>query len=174
MRTSAAVRPAFCKTLHPAIAAEALAGEFDVEEVWRFLETASITHQAAIFEYFPIEWQVRMVEGTGRQRMATLIEKMSHDDRVALLRRLMPRVADQLLELVDKADRLDIARLVKYPENTAGAIMTSDYAWLPENITASEALDRLRNQAPRTETIYYVFVLNNEAERKLIGVLSLR
>ena len=113
-----------------------------------------------------------MVEGTGRQRMATLIEKMSHDDRVALLRRLMPRVADQLLRLVDEADRRDIAQLTTYPQNTAGAIMTTDYAWLPQNITAGEALDRLRLQAPDRETIYYVFVLNNE--RKLLGVVSLR
>src|SRR5204862_1055961 len=142
------------------------------EEVWRFLETTTIPHQAAIFEYFPIEWQVKMVEGTGRQRMANLVEKMSHDDRVRLLRRLMPRVADQLLRLVDEADRRDIAQLVKYPKNTAGAIMTTDYAWLPDNITAGEALDRLRLKAPDRETIYYVFVLGED--RKLLGVMSLR
>src|SRR3989440_12220658 len=72
---------AFCESLHPATVAEALAGEFDVEEVWRFLETTSITNRAAIFEYFPIEWQVRMVGGTGPQRMANLIEKMAPRDR---------------------------------------------------------------------------------------------
>ncbi|HYV35701.1 MAG TPA: magnesium transporter [Gemmataceae bacterium] len=163
---------AFCESLHPATVAEALTADFSVEEVWRFLETTNITNQAAIFEYFPLEMQVRLVEGTGRQRMATLIEKMSHDDRVALLRRLMPRVADQLLRLVDEADRRDIAQLVKYPQNTAGAIMTTDYAWLPDNLTAGEALDRLRLQAPDRETIYYVFVLSED--RKLLGVSSLR
>ena len=113
-----------------------------------------------------------MVEGTGRQHMAHLIEQMSHDDRVDLLRRLMPRVADQPLRLVDEADRRDIAKLVKYPENTAGALMTTDYAWLPANLTAGEALDRLRLQAPDRETIYYVYVLDDN--RKLLGVVSLR
>src|SRR5262245_11764825 len=92
----------FCESLHPATIAEALADDFTAEEVWRALSTTSIINQAAIFEYFPIEWQVKLVEGTGRQHMANLIEKMSHDDRVALLRRLMPRVADQLLRLVDE------------------------------------------------------------------------
>src|SRR5580700_3607180 len=82
----------FCETLHPATVAEALAGEYTVDEVWRVLQQTNIKNQAAIFEYFPIEWQVKMVEGTGRQRMAHLIEQMSHDDRVDLLRRLMPRV----------------------------------------------------------------------------------
>jgi magnesium transporter len=162
----------FCETLHPATVAETLAGEFEVEEVWRFLQHTHIRNQAAIFEYFPIEWQVKMVEGTGRQQMARLIEKMSHDDRADLLRRLMPRVAEALLRLVDEADRRDIATLVKYEENTAGALMTTDYAWLPATITAGEALDRLRLQAPDRETIYYVYVLDDE--RKPLGVVSLR
>lgn len=162
----------FCETLHPATVAETLAGEFSVEQVWKFLENTSIRNQAAIFEYFPIEWQVKMVEGTGRERMAHLIEKMSHDDRVDLLRRLMPRVSEGLLRLVDEADRRDIATLFKHKENTAGSIMTTDYAWLPPNITAGEALERLRLQAPESETIYYLFVLDDQ--RRLLGVLSLR
>src|SRR5438309_3016860 len=98
---------AFCETLHPATVAEALAGELDVEEVWRFLQHTGIRNQAAIFEYLPMEWQVKMVQGTGRQHMARLIEQMSHDDRVDLLRRLQPRVSEELLRLVDEADRRD-------------------------------------------------------------------
>jgi magnesium transporter len=162
----------FCETLHPATVADALAGEFEPEEVWRFLQHTSIKTQAAIFEYFPIDWQVQMVEGTGRQRMAKLIEEMSPDDRADLLRRLMPVVREQLLRLVDEADRRDIAALVKHEENSAGALMTTDYAWLPDSITAGEALDRLRLQAPNSETIYYVYILHED--RRLLGVLSLR
>src|SRR6516165_10721623 len=104
--------------------------------------------------------------------MARLIEKMSHDDRADLLRRLLPRVAEDLLRLVDEADRRDIATLVKYEENTAGALMTTDYAWLPANTTVADALDRLRLQAPDRETIYYIYVLDDQ--RKLLGVASLR
>src|SRR5262245_33683343 len=162
----------FCENLHPATVAEALAGEFAVEHVWRFLETTSIANQAAIFAYFPPEWQVEMVEGTGRKQMAQLIEKMSPDDRADLLRRLPPKVTESLLRLVDEADRRDIAQLVKHPENTAGALMTTDYAWLPANITVEDALERLRLQAPDKETIYYVYVVDEQ--RKLLGVVSLR
>ncbi len=163
---------AFLENLHPATIAEALSGDLEVEQVWRFLQHTNIRHQAAIFEYFPIEWQVKLVEGTGREHMAHLIEKMSHDDRVDLMRRLMPRVAEALLRLVDEADRRDIANLVRQDPNTAGGLMTTDYAWLPPGITATEALDRLRLQAPERETIYYVFVLDDE--HRLVGVLSLR
>lgn len=162
----------FCETLHPATVAETLEGEFSVEECWRTLQQTGIRSQAMIFEYFPIEWQVQMAEGTGRPQMARLIEQMSHDDRVDLLRRLQPRVAEALLRLVDEADRRDIATLYKHEENTAGAVMTTDYAWLPPNISVSEALDRLRLQAPDRETIYYVYVLDDQ--HKLLGILSLR
>src|SRR5262245_4226412 len=164
---------AFCEALHPATVADALVQhDLSREEVWKFLSHTGIKNQAAIFEYFPIERQVQMVEGTGRDRMAKLIEQMSHDDRADLLRRLMPRVAESLLRLVDEADRRDIATLTKYAENTAGALMTTDYAWLPAPITVTEALDRLRLQAPDRETIYYVYVLDEQ--RKLLGVVSLR
>src|SRR6516162_1023224 len=162
----------FLESLHPATVAEALTGDLDVEQVWRFLSHTSIRNQASIFEYFPIDWQVKMVEGSGKERMARLIEQMSHDDRVDLMRRLMPRVAEGLLRLVDEADRRDIANLVRQDENTAGGLMTTNYAWLPPTLTASEALDRLRLQAPESETIYYIFVLDDE--HRLLGVLSLR
>lgn len=163
---------AICETLHPATVAETLSDDFKVDEVWRFLQNTSVKTQAAIFEYFPIEWQVELVEGTGRQHMADLLEQMSSDDRADLLRRLMPRVKESLLRLVDEADRRDMATLAEHEENTAGAIMTTDYAWLPEGATVMEALDRLRLQAPDSETIYYVYVLDQH--RKLLGVVSLR
>jgi magnesium transporter len=163
----------FCDTLHPATVAESLTDDaISVEDVWRFLNTTTIANQAAIFVYFPLEWQVHLVEGTGRPHMARLIEQMSHDDRVDLLRRLEPKVVESLLRLVDEADRRDIATLVKYPENTAGALMTTDYAWLPANITVDQALDRLRLQAPDSETIYYVYVVDEQ--RRLLGVVTLR
>ncbi len=162
----------FCEALHPNTIAEALVDEFSVEDIWRVLRKTNVANQATIFEYFPLELQVEMVEGAGRPEMARLIEEMASDDRADLLRKLNPQVAEGLLRLVDEADRRDIATLVKYPEHTAGAIMTTDYAWLPNHITAGEAIERLRLQAPDTETIYYIYVVNDQ--RRLEGVVSLR
>jgi magnesium transporter len=123
-----------------------------------------------------------MVEGTARPQVGRLIEKMSHDDRVDLLRRLPARVRDSLLRLVDEADRRDIATLVSHGGNTVGALMTTDYAWLPPTLTAAEAVDQLRQQAPDKETIYYIYVLGEPrrrpdggvAPRRLLGIISLR
>jgi magnesium transporter len=164
---------AFCENLHPATVAEALAEGFSVEESWRVLGQSPIGSQANIFGYFPSEKQIALVEGTGTPHMARLIERMSHDDRVDLLRHLPKEVSDGLLRLVDEADRRDIATLVSYPENTVGALMTTDYAWLPANLTADQAIDRLRQQAPNSETIYYIYVLD-ETTRRLHGIVSLR
>ena len=165
---------AFVETLHPRTVAETLAEDsFTVEQVWHVLRQADARPAALAFEYFPIERQVRMAEGSGRPAMAKLIELMSHDDRVALLRRLSPQAAEALLRLVDEADRRDIATLFRYAASTVGAIMTTDYAWLPAGLTAGQAIDRLRQQAPDRETIYYIFILD-EGSRRLLGVLSLR
>ncbi|GIW78312.1 MAG: magnesium transporter MgtE [Gemmatales bacterium] len=159
------------ESLHPATIAETLE-EWSVDEIWKFLSHTDIRTQAEIFAYFPDDLQVALVEGAGRQHMAHLIEQMSHDDRVDLLQRLPPRVGEAILRLVDEADRRDIAALYRYGENTAGGIMTTEYAWLPENLTVGEALDRLRLQAPDSEIINYVYILDDQ--RRLRGVVSLR
>ncbi len=173
---------AFCDSLHPATAAEAL-DDFEPADVWAIISPADIRTQAAIFEYLPPARQAEMVEGQARPQVGALITKMSHDDRVDLLRRLPTQVKESLLRLVDEADRRDIATLFTYAENSVGALMTTDYAWLPPTLTAAEAVDQLRQQAPDKETIYYIFILDEPrrradgsgmAPRPLLGVVSLR
>jgi len=173
---------ALCEELHPATIAEAVEDIFTPEEVWRLISDADIRTQAAIFEYLPIALQEQMVENSVRPQVGRLIEKMSHDDRVDLLRRLPTRVSENLLRLVDEADRRDIKTLIDYDEGTVGAMLTTDYAWLPPTLSAAEAVEQLRQQAPDRETIYYIYVLDEAqrrpdgalAPRKLLGVISLR
>lgn len=172
---------AFCESLHPATVAEAL-DDFSAEQIWEVISPTEIRTQAAIFEYLPLARQVEMVEGPVKPQLGALLGKMSHDDRVDLLRRLPARVKESLLRLVDEADRRDIATLFTYGENTVGALMTTDYAWLSPTLTAAEAVDQLRQQAPDKETIYYIYVLDEPrkrpdggpAPRPLLGVISLR
>jgi magnesium transporter len=171
----------FCESLHPATLAEALDDDFSPEQIWEVISHANIRTQASIFEYLPPALQAQMAE-KARPQVGALLSKMSHDDRVDLLRRLPPRVTESVMRLVDEADRKDIATLFQYGENTVGALMTTDYAWLPGTLTAAEAIDQLRQQAPDRETIYYIYVLDDAqrrpdgslAPRRLLGVLSLR
>lgn len=163
---------AFCEVLHPATVAEALEGELDPPDVWNFISHVSPENQTAIFSYLGHETQEALVKAANPAQMARIVETMSHDDRADLVRRLDPKVGESLLRLVDEADRRDIASLTQYGENTAGALMTTDYAWLPENITVEEALERLRLQAPNKETIYYIYIVDDQ--RHIVGVVTLR
>ena len=173
---------ALCEELHPATIAETVEDDFTPDQIWEIISQSEIRTQAAIFEYLPLGLQENMVEDTKRPQVGRLIEKMSHDDRVGLLRRLPTRVSENLLRLVDDADRRDIRKLFEYGANTVGAIMTTDYAWLPPNLTAAEAVDQLRQQAPDRETIYYIYILEEAkrgadgslAPRQLLGMISLR
>ncbi len=171
----------FCESLHPATVAEALDDEFTPEQIWEVISNANIRTQASVFEYLTPAQQVLMAE-KARPQMGELLTKMSHDDRVDLLRRLPGRVTEAIMRLVDEADRKDIATLFQYGEDTVGALMTTDYAWLPGTLTAAEAIDQLRQQAPDRETIYYIYVLDDPTRRhdgslsprRLLGVVSLR
>ncbi len=157
--------------LHAASVAE-LAEDLSVEDFWQLLNHASVERQAEIFSFVPLDIQETLVEGLGHERVSRLLEAMSHDDRVDLLRRLEPEIVESLLPLVARADREDIRRLLSYPEDSAGAWMTTDYAALPAEITVHQALEQLRHEAPQRETIYYVYVVDDQ--RQLIGFVSLQ
>ncbi len=161
----------FLEALHPANSAEVLE-HVSPPEAWTVLANAPFERQAEIFGYFAPTLQVELVENVDRGHLSKLIETMAHDDRADLLERLGPEQVEALLPLMAQAERNDIRRLLSYPEGSAGSIMTTDYASLPENITVAEALDRLRRQAPDRETIYYVYILDDD--RKLDGFITLR
>jgi magnesium transporter len=112
------------------------------------------------------------VDRIDRARLSRIVEEMAADDRVDLLERMDPEHVESLMPLIAQAERQDIRKLLSYPEGSAGAIMTTEYASLPANITVAEALNRLRMQAPSRETIYYIYVIDED--RHLRGFLSLR
>jgi magnesium transporter len=74
--------------------------------------------------------------------------------------------------MMASAERRDIQKLLSFPDDSAGSIMTTEYASLPAEATAAEAIERLRQQAPDRETIYYVYVIDEG--RRLRGFVSLR
>ena len=161
----------FCKVLNPIIVAEVLQG-LEPAETWRVLSSTNIELQAEIFEMIEPSQQIELVANIDRKHLSQLVEAMSADDRVDLLEHMDEEQLEALLPLIAQAERDEIRKMLSYPENSAGSIMTTEYASLPENISVSEALSRLRQQAPDSETIYYIFV--NDESRHLHGVITLR
>jgi len=157
--------------LHPATVAEFSEG-LDDRELWQLLDAVPVERQAEIFPYYPMARQVELVKAADRPHLGQLLEWMAADNRDDLLRELDPEFVEEILPLVAKAERHDIRMLLSCPEDSAGALMTTEYASLPADITAGEAVARLRSQAPDSESIYYIYVL--DAERHLVGFVSLR
>ncbi|MEN6457712.1 MAG: magnesium transporter [Thermoguttaceae bacterium] len=157
--------------LHPATVADFSEG-LSVEDTWKLLDYAPVERQAEIFSFFPFDKQIEMVDGVGRGRMSKLIEAMSPDDRVDLLKRLDTAVAESLIPLVTKAERQDIRTLLSFPEGSAGSVMTTEYATLPADVAVGDAVTLLRQQAPSRETIYSIYVVDEV--RHLMGFVSLR
>ena len=157
--------------LHPVTVAEFSEGLTD-PEIWQLFATVPVERQAEIFPYYPLSRQVDLLKAADRSQLGPLIEWMAADNRDDLLRELEPEFVEEILPLVAKAERHDIRLLLSCPEDSAGALMTTEYASLPAEITAGEAIARLRLQAPDSESIYYIYVL--DAERHLVGFISLR
>ncbi len=129
-------------------------------------------NRADILSYLDNARQVRLVEEMPPQEAAQLLHVMSHDERADLVNRLDEDVLDPVLPYLAQAEREDIRRLASYEPGTAGAVMTTDYVTLPPHITVREALERLRQEAPDRETIYYCYVIDHK--RRLIGFVSLK
>src|SRR3954453_2155936 len=125
----------------------------------------------AIEEMEP-ETQVEVLEDLEPDRAADILEEMSPDDAADLVADLSETAREEILALMEKQEAAEVQELLGYPEDSAGGIMTTEYIALPATVTASQAIDRLRELEPDAETIYYVYVVNSD--ESLVGVLSLR
>ncbi|MBW1999754.1 MAG: magnesium transporter, partial [Deltaproteobacteria bacterium] len=161
----------FCSSSHPGTIAEFLSA-LEAQEVRDILKVLEPRLRAEIFSNLDIQLQVALAKTLKRLEFADIVTNMSPDERVDLLKRLPEELKEEVFPVLAQAEREDIRRLASYPEGTAGAVMTSDYATLSPEQTVEEAIAKLRREAPDKETIYYTYVV--DSERRLIGFLSLR
>lgn len=103
---------------------------------------------------------------------ARMIGEMYTDDAVDVLNELDKSQISHFLKIMDDKSAEAIRELLYYEEDTAGSIMTTEYVAIPENSTVRSAMTIMRNAAPEAETIYYIFVVDDE--NHLAGVISLR
>ncbi len=118
--------------------------------------------------------QVAVLERLDRERAADILEEMTPDDAADLLAELPAQESAQLLDMMEAEEAGDVRRLLAYPEESAGGIMTTEYAIVPEELTVAQAIEYLRQseEAREAETIYYVYV--TDAASRLKGAIDLR
>lgn len=103
---------------------------------------------------------------------ADMFANMFADNAVDVLNELDKAQVVSYLTLMDQEAADEIKTLLHYEEFTAGSIMTTEYVVIPQDSTVRSAMTILRNAAPNAETIYYVFVVDDD--ERLTGVVSLR
>jgi magnesium transporter len=159
----------FCTALNPARTAEFMEGLTDTE-AWAVLRATDVSRRAEVFQYFEHERQLAILSEEDPQEVAVLIAELYADDRVDLLQEMDEQRVNLLLDLLPKSDRRDIQRLQAYPEGTAGSLMTTEMAKLEEHLTVREALNELGRLSEKLETIYYIYVVNQDEQ--LRGIVS--
>ena len=162
----------FCEALHhPYQTAEFMEG-LTAKECWDVLRCADMSDRVDIFLYLPWEKQVEMFETGDPKEAGEFIAFLPPDDRVDLLNELPDEISERIMQMTPEEDRHDIQRLSQYDENTVGAIMTTAVAKITENLTPREAVEAAKKQAEEMETIYYLYVVDEEDH--LRGLLTFR
>ena len=127
---------------------------------------------ADIFSYLDVDLQQMVITSLTDREAASIIDNLMADDAVDLLEEMPANVVKRLLENASPETRRDINHLLRYPEDSAGSIMTVEYVDLKENLTVEGAIDRIRRVGLDSETINICYVL--DAQRKLLGTVALR
>jgi len=161
----------FCTALNPARTAEFMEG-LDPADAWAVLRHADLKLREQIFAYFPHEKQVAIIESQDLSEIAELLAVLPADDRVDLLHDVKAELAEEILPLLPSDERREILRLRGYPENTAGAMMTTEVVMVEQSLSVRQAIDVLSREAERVETIYYIYVVDRDLHLK--GVVTAR
>jgi magnesium transporter len=156
--------------LHPADLAE-IVSDLNRLESGQLLESLDVPHLADTLEEVETEFQAQLIEHMDDEKVADVLEEMEPDEAADLLADLPNDRKEDLLALMEKEDADDVRKLLAYPEDSAGGIMTTEYAAIHPGLTASEAIKILRSMADEVETMFYVYVVDDE--NLLIGAFSL-
>jgi magnesium transporter len=144
----------------------------DPDEIWRILKLLDNYLRCEIFSYFDIDVQKAILAILNKRDLSEILIGISPDNRADFFQHLDKETANRYLIVLPIRDRANIIKLTSYDEETAGAIMTTDYATLNENDTVEESIKLIRKIAPSKETIYYIYVVDDSGG--LIGFVSLR
>jgi CBS domain-containing protein/sporulation protein YlmC with PRC-barrel domain len=156
--------------LHPADIAEIIS-DMNHAESGKLLDSLDIEHLADALEEVEPDFQATLVQGMSDEKVADVLEEMSPDEAADLLAELPPERSEDLLELMEDEEAEDVRLLLSYPEDSAGGMMTTDVATIKPGLTAAKAIDALRNSGAEAESLFYVYVVDDEEH--LLGVFSL-
>jgi Mg2+ transporter MgtE len=158
--------------LHPSELADIIT-ELSAKDASRVVRSLDDETAADAFEHLDSDVQRSIMDDIGVERAADIVEEMDSDDAADLLGELDEgRRAELLAKMEDREYAGELEELVEYEPDTAGGLMTTDYVWIYPHRTTAATIAKLRDIAPESEFIYYLYV--TDQDQKLMGVLSLR
>lgn len=146
-----------------------LLGELEEESLVVVFRMIKKDKAAEVFSYMDNDLRKMLVSTFSKQEVKVLLDSMFTDDAVDFLSDMPANVVAQLLENVDSETRADINQLLKYPDDSAGSIMTTEFVELNPKMTVREALDKIRATGIDSETVYTCYVVERH---KLLGTVS--
>lgn len=124
---------------------------------------------ADVFSYMDSDTQEILLTAFTDEELEDVLDDLYVDDTVDLIEEMPAYIVARILKNSDEQTRKQINTLLRYPKDSAGALMTTEYIYLKQDYTVKEAVDRIRRIGMAKETIYTLYVTEN---RKLIGVVS--
>lgn len=157
--------------LHPADIAEIIE-ELGYEERRGLLRGLDDEKIADILSEVDFALQVRIFNNMDEQHASDILEEMPADDAADVLGELSKEKSAKILNLIEPDYAQEVRELMSYSDGMAGALMTTEYISFSAKWTAKETIEGLRKSAAEAETIYYIYVIDEQGV--LQGVLSLR
>ena len=159
------------RKLHPADIAE-IVDDLGISDSMNILNSLDDESAADAFEEVSPEKQKTILTEMEEKEAADLVDEMSPDDAADLLATISDEKKEEILELMDPEESQELRELLEYPENTAGGVMTTEYASVIGNKSTKDVMDEIRKIADEVETLYYIYILSSEEQ--LEGVVTIR
>ena len=146
-----------------------LLGEFDDKELALAFRLIPKEKAADVFANMESSLQSVLVEVLSEKELKEILDDLYMDDTVDLLEELPANLVTRILDASGPKERETINKLLNYPEDSAGSIMTTEYVDLKPHLTVGQALAHIKETGIHQETIYTCYVTER---RKLVGIVS--
>ena len=157
-------------TMEPADIA-AVFEELDEERMPLLFRLLPKETAAETFAELDPEWQELLIRGFSDTELREVVSELYVDDAADLVEEMPANVVKRILAQADPQMRREINEILRYPENSAGSIMTTEYVSLRPGMTVLDAITRIRRTGVDKETIYTCYVTE---ERRLLGTVSVK
>ncbi len=127
---------------------------------------------ADVFAELDSEFQEHIINTMKDSEMSKFIDNLAMDDTVNMLEEMPANVVERILKNVRHEQRKEINRFLKYDEDSAGGVMTSEFVAIRSHMTVAEAVAHIRKTGIDKETVYVIYVVDKA--KKLLGILELR